>query len=84
MLTGVAAVTRADVEGLVRRIPLRTGDLVYLPRGVVHRGIGGAVVQVITIPGFVPGAEIGVDDALQSLNDRLGLRGSAALPVHGE
>lgn len=82
MIRGVAAVTKADVPGLIRRIPLAAGDLVYLPRGVVHRGIGGAVVQVITVPGFVPGAEIGVDAELAALNSTLGLNADEALPVH--
>jgi putative heme-binding domain-containing protein len=82
MIRGVAAVTKADVPGLIRRIPLTAGDLVYLPRGVVHRGVGGAVVQVITVPGFVPGAEIGVDAELAALNSTLGLNADEALPVH--
>jgi putative heme-binding domain-containing protein len=82
MIRGIAAVTKADVPGLIRRIPLEAGDLVYLPRGVVHRGVGGAVVQVITVPGFVPGAEIGVDAALAALNSTLGLNADEALPVH--
>ena len=82
MIRGVAAVTKADVPGLIRRIPLTAGDLVYLPRGVVHRGVGGAVVQVITVPGFVPGAEIGVDAELAALNATLGLNANEALPVH--
>lgn len=82
MIRGVAAVTKADVPGLIRRIPLTAGDLVYLPRGVVHRGVGGAVVQVITVPGFVPGAEIGVDAELAALNSTLGLNADEALPIH--
>ncbi|MEZ6017669.1 MAG: family 16 glycoside hydrolase [Planctomycetota bacterium] len=82
VIRGVAAVTKAEVSQLLRRIPLSAGDLVYLPRGVVHRGLGGAVVQVITVPGFVPGAEIGVDAALVALNERFGLAGADALPSH--
>jgi hypothetical protein len=82
VIRGVAAVTKADVPGLIRRIPLAAGDLVYIPRGVVHRGVGGAVVQVITVPGFVPGAEIGVDAELSALNLALGLDAGDALPVH--
>ncbi|MGK0483173.1 MAG: hypothetical protein ACJAQ3_003155, partial [Planctomycetota bacterium] len=81
-IQGLAAVTRDDVQDLLRRIPLSAGDLIYLPRTVVHRGLGGAVVQVITVPGFVPGAEIGVDSDLTKLNRRLGLSGDQALPVH--
>jgi putative heme-binding domain-containing protein len=82
VLLGVAAVVREDVPHLIRRIPLTAGDLLYIPRGVVHRGLGGAVVQVVTVPGFVPGAEIGMDDAIRTLNARLGLSGARALPVH--
>lgn len=81
-IQGIAAVTRDDVPGLLRRIPLSTGDLIYLPRTVVHRGIGGAVVQVITVPGFVPGAEIGVDADLARLNRELNLSKSEALPLN--
>ncbi|QDV09643.1 hypothetical protein Poly30_52010 [Planctomycetes bacterium Poly30] len=82
-IQGIAAVTRDDIPELLRRIPLSAGDLVYLPRTVVHRGLGGAVVQVITVPGFIPGAEIGVDAELARLNQRLGLVAPEALPVHG-
>lgn len=82
VIQGVAAVTRDDVQDLLRRIPLRKGQLVYLPRTVVHRGLGGAVVQVITVPGFLPGAEIGVDAELGELNARFGLSGNSLLPVH--
>jgi len=51
--------------------PLAAGDLVYVPRGTAHRGVGGALVQVITLPGFRPGAEIGVDHHLRALAERL-------------
>lgn len=70
------------VPGLLQRRPLRQDDLVYLPRGTAHRGLGGALVQVITVPGFVPGAEIGIDHRLRALNERLGLQGEQALPLH--
>ena len=66
---------------LLQTTPLHVGDLVYLPRGLVHRGLGGALVQVITVPGFVPGAEIGVDHHLRRISDRLGLSPDA-LPYH--
>jgi len=62
--------------------PLRAGDLVWLPRGTIHRGLGGVLAQVIAVPGFRPGTEIGVDAHLAALNERLGLTGDAALPVH--
>ncbi len=68
----------ADAAGLLRRVPVRAGDLVLLPRGTVHRGLGGVLAQVITLPGFVPGAEIGVDEAIRAVNARFG----ADLPHH--
>lgn len=76
------SVRRADVPGLLRRTELAAGDLVYLPRGTAHRGLGGVLAQVITVPGFVPGAEIGVDHCLHAINERLGLSGDEALPLH--
>ena len=45
--------------------------------------MGGVLAQVITVPGFVPGAEIGVDEQLVRINERLGLTEERALPVHG-
>ncbi len=61
---------------------VQAGDLIYLPRGVVHRGLGGVLAQVITVPGFRPGTEIGVDHHLLAINERLGLQGDAALPYN--
>ncbi len=63
---------------------IRAGDLIYLPRGVIHRGLGGVLAQVITVPGFRPGAEIGVDHHLLSINEHLGLEGEDALPYNVE
>ena len=63
---------------------IRAGDLIYLPRGVIHRGLGGVLAQVITVPGFRPGAEIGVDHHLLAINERLGLEGDEALPYNVE
>ena len=74
--------TANHASQLMREIPLQQDDLIYLPRGVVHRGLGGAVVQVITIPGFVPGAEIPVDDEIRHINQKLKLSGDRALPCH--
>lgn len=69
----------ADEAGaLLRHIPLQTNDLVFLPRGTMHRGVGGVLAHVITLPGFVPGAEIPVDDAIADLNARFDLD----LPIH--
>lgn len=83
-ITAPASVTPAAAGRLLRRTELQVGDLVYLPRGLVHRGLGGVLAQVITVPGFVPGAEIGVDHHLRAINDRLGLQGTAALPLHAD
>ena len=63
---------------------IRAGDLIYLPRGVIHRGLGGVLAQVITVPGFRPGAEIGVDHHLLAINEHLGLEGEDALPYNVE
>ncbi|MCA8964636.1 MAG: hypothetical protein H6838_15280 [Planctomycetes bacterium] len=76
------AVTREQVAGLIESRPLRVGDLVYLPRGTMHRGLGGALVQVISVPGFVPNTEIGVDHHLLAINGALGLQGDERLPVN--
>ena len=61
---------------------LKVGDLVYIPRGIMHRGIGGVLAQVITVSGFVPGSEIGVDHYLKTINDQLQLTGENALPYN--
>ncbi len=74
--------TAAEAAELLDEHALAVGDLVYLPRGVVHRGLGGVLAQVITAPGFRPGAEIGVDHHLREINARLGLAGDDALPFH--
>ncbi len=79
-IEGQEALSAEEAKWLLQSHPLETGDLVYLPRGVVHRGLGGALVQVITVPGFRPGAEIGVDHHIRALNERLGLVGEDALP----
>lgn len=72
--------TRDDARALVEEHRLRVGDLVYLPRGTMHRAVGGVLAQVITTPGFKPGCEIGLDHHLRALNDALGLTGEEALP----
>lgn len=68
--------------GLLKEHSLAEGDLVYIPRGIVHRGLGGVLAHVITVPGFKPGAEIGVDHHLRAINERLALRSDEALPFH--
>ena len=75
-------VGREQVRDLLQVRPLRVGDLVYMPRGTMHRGLGGALVQVISVPGFVPQREIGLDHHLWAINKRLGLEGDEALPFH--
>jgi hypothetical protein len=82
-IEGETGITREESPGLFSRRTLAEGDLVYLPRGVAHRGLGGALVMVITVPGFVPGAEIGLDHHLRAINERLGLEGENALPLNG-
>jgi hypothetical protein len=77
-----AKVSPGVAATLLREIPLHVGDLIYLPRGVVHRGVGGAVVQVITVPGFVPNAEIAVDQQINAINDDLHLPAADQLPFH--
>ena len=76
------SVTAEQAAGLLTSTELQVGDLVYLPRGTVHRGVGGVLAQVITVPGFRPGAEIGVDRHLAAINRNLGLAGDDALPYH--
>ncbi|MEZ4991038.1 MAG: hypothetical protein R2824_11525 [Saprospiraceae bacterium] len=53
-ITAPASVTKEEVPGLMEETPLNVGDLVYLPRGVAHRGIDSVLAQVITVPGFIP------------------------------
>lgn len=77
-------VKESEVEELIEEYELNVGDLVYLPRGVMHRGYNGVVAQVITIPGFIPGSEIGVDHHLRAINERLGLDGDKAIPYNEE
>jgi len=77
-------VTGAQIKNILKSTSLGVGDLVYLPRGVMHRGIGGVLAQVITVPGFIPGAEIGVDHHLKAINQRLNLVQNEALPYHIE
>lgn len=77
-------ISKSQTENLMQEYELEVGDLVYLPRGVVHRGYGGVLAQVITIPGFIPGSEIGVDHHLRAINERLNLSPEDALPYHVE
>jgi hypothetical protein len=76
------AVTKQQLEGLIQEHSLEVGDLIYLPRGVMHRGFGGVLAQVITVPGFIPGSQYGVDHFLRQINENLGLKGGEALPFN--
>lgn len=82
LIENPTGIEKGQAEGLIQATPLKVGDLVYLPRGTMHRGFGGVLAQVITIPGFVPGSEIGVDHHLKKINDLLSLDGKAALPFN--
>ena len=75
-------VTLKQSKTLTHSTPLNVGDLIYIPRGVMHRGLGGVLAQVITVPGFVPGSEIGVDHHLKRINEHLQLRGNDAVPYN--
>ena len=81
-ITHPKSVTPEEASELLTKTKLQVGDLVYLPRGVVHRGVDGVLAQVITVPGFIPRSEIGVDHHLLEINRRLGLEGEAALPYN--
>ena len=68
-----ADVDPADVGAQLDRLYPEVGDLVFIPRGVIHRGVGGVLAHVITVPGFRPGCEIGVDHHLRAIGERLGV-----------
>lgn len=74
--------TAGEASELLTYNDLRVGDLIYLPRGTIHRGIGGVLAQIITVPGFIPKSEIGVDYHLRRINEHFELEGEAALPYH--
>lgn len=75
-------VEEGEVDQLLKETKLKVGDLVYLPRGIAHRGYGGVLAQVITVPGFVPGSEIGLDHHLKAINENLSLEEEEALPYN--
>ena len=76
------SVREDELEQVMQRIPLEAGQLIMIPRGVTHRGMGGAVVQVLAVPGFKPGQEIAMDEAIRRVNGRFALTGQRALPSH--
>ncbi len=83
-ITQPGTVTSTQAMEMLKSTPLEVGDLVYLPRGIMHRGIGGVLAQVITVPGFIPGSEIGVDHHLKAINNSLNLTKNEALPYNEE
>lgn len=82
LIENPALVSQEQAQDLLESTDLNVGDLVYLPRGVIHRGLGGVLAQVISIPGFVPQSEIGVDHHLNEINKLLGLTGEKQLPYN--
>lgn len=84
LITKPDQVDISQTELLTDEYDLEVGDLVYLPRGVMHRGFGGVLAQVITIPGFIPGSEIGVDHHLRAINERLDLVDNSKIPYNEE
>lgn len=83
-ITQPQSLSKEACSDLLQSTDLEVGDLVYLPRGTIHRGIGGVLAQVITVPGFIPGSEIGVDHHLKSINERFGFYGAKKLPFNLE
>lgn len=77
-------ISAEQAGGIIQEYELRDGDLVYIPRGVMHRGFGGVLAQVITVPGFIPGSEIGLDHLLREINENLSLDNENALPYNAE
>lgn len=77
-------ISAEQAGGIIQEYELRDGDLVYIPRGVMHRGFGGVLAQVITVPGFIPGSEIGLDHLLREINENLSLDNENALPYNSE
>jgi len=82
LITQPDQVKKEQVKDILQVTPLKVGDLIYMPRGIIHRGLDGVLAQVITVPGFIPGSEVGVDHQLKSINDRLGLADNEALPFN--
>jgi len=83
-ITDPLSISEKKAEDLLKSTSLDVGDLVYLPRGTMHRGVGGVLAQVITVPGFIPGCEIGVDHHLKVINENLNLSADRALPYNKE
>ena len=75
-------IKKDQLKDLIQVTPLHVGDLIYIPRGIIHRGLDGVLAQVITVPGFIPGSEIGVDHHLRAINEKFNLTGEERLPFH--
>ncbi len=84
LITHPDIVTSDQADELLNITQLQVGDFVYLPRGIVHRGLDGVLAQVITVPGFIPGSEIGVDHHLRNINEKLSLKDQATLLYNEE
>ncbi len=77
-------ISKEEIPNLLQETQLKIDDVVYIPRGVMHRGVGGVLAQVITIPGFIPGAEIGVDHHLREINNHLNIKNKNLIPYNLE
>jgi hypothetical protein len=75
-------VARERIADLVVETPIADGDLVWVGRGHMHRAVGGVLAHVITVPGFVPGSEIGLDHHLRALDERLPESAARRVPYH--
>ena len=83
-IEGNQNINQQNITQITQAHSLKVGDLVYLPRGLMHRGVGNVLAQVITVPGFIPGAEIGLDHHLLRINQNLKLSDKDALPYNEE
>ncbi|MFO1054672.1 MAG: hypothetical protein U1F36_20815 [Planctomycetota bacterium] len=77
------AIDAQSARALVRSAAIAPGDVVFIPRGTMHRAVGGVLAHVVTIPGFVPMREIGLDHHLRAIAERFGL-GPDELPWQRE
>lgn len=76
--------TREQAGSWMQTLPLVAGQLVVIPRGTMHRAVGGALAQVITVPGFVPRREIGLDPQLREIQERFRFEGDRAIAYRGD
>ncbi len=77
-----AGVSPDRIPELVVETPIEEGDFVWVGRGHMHRAVGGVLAHVITVPGFVPGSEIGLDHHLRALDERLPPDAGRRVPYH--